>query len=85
MSDLTAHQIATVQTELRRTLGLPEERFSLPSFVGMISDEIEQLRATGRSDTDIADLLTRLSGTPIRAEDVAQHYASPEARAGFHG
>lgn len=84
-TDLTAHQIATIQTELRRTLGLDEERFPLPSFIGMVSDEIEQLRAKGQSNAEIAQLMASVSGIAIAAEDIEEHYTSPEARAEFHG
>jgi len=83
--DLTAHQIATIQTELRRMLGLEEERFSIPSFIGMVNDEIEQLRAKGRTDPEIAQLMAKASGIEIAAKDIEQHYASPEVRAEFHG
>ena len=34
-------------TALRAALGLPPEQFSIQAFVGMISDEIEQLRTPG--------------------------------------
>ena len=42
---LTLQQAMAAQSKLRDVLGLPEEQFPLPAFIGMISDEIEQLLA----------------------------------------
>jgi hypothetical protein len=60
--------------------GLKPEQFPLPAFVGMISDEIEQLRNQGRSDAEIANAIRANSQIDIAAEDITEHYASPEAR-----
>ncbi len=86
MSDLEANQTFSaeeavrVQRELRRSLGLAEEEFPLPAFIGMISDEIEDLRKAGRSETEIAGMIHHLTGKPVRVEDLARFYAPPEAR-----
>ena len=77
---LSGHQIASAQTHLRLELGLLPERFLLPAFIGMVSDEIEQLRAQGRIDTEIAELICTASGANVAAEDIGLHYAPPEAR-----
>ncbi len=46
---LTGQQAADAQTALRQALGLPPEQFPLQAFVGMVSDEIEQLRSKGET------------------------------------
>ncbi len=46
----------------------------------MISDEIEQLRAAGRSDGDISRLLSQGSGIEIGPEALARFYAGPGGR-----
>ncbi len=76
----TGQQAAQAQTALRQELGLAAEQFPLQAFVGMISDEIEQLRSQGRTDVQIAALIEKAIGTKIPAEQVTQFYASPEAR-----
>lgn len=81
---LTGHQIASTQSYLRLELGLLPERFPLPAFIGMVSDEIEQLRVQGRTDTEIAELIHSASGVDVMAEDIGLHYAPPEARGKPH-
>lgn len=80
----TGQQAATVQTALRQALGLPPENFPVQAFIGMISDEIEQLRAAGKDDKAIASLVSSATGEPVDAETITRFYASPEAR-GHHG
>ncbi len=75
-----ARQVAAAQTELRAALGLEQEQFPLPAVIGMLSDEIEQLRARGFSDADIAKTIRGSSGLAIGADDIGRHYAPPEAR-----
>ena len=77
---LTGQQAADAQTALRRALGLPPEEFPLPAFVGMISDEIEQLRARGDTDDAIAALISETTGIPISSDTIERFYASPEER-----
>ncbi len=81
----SAEEAVTAQRELRRALGLGEERFPLRSFVGMISDEIEQLRAAGRTDADVAATIRQATGRAIDPSAIAEFYASPERRHGEHG
>jgi len=76
----TAEEAVTVQRELRRAMGLEAERFPLPAFVGMISDEIEQLRAGGRTDIEIAQIVKASIGRDLDPETIARFYAPPEAR-----
>ena len=78
--EFTAEQAVQAQRELRRALGLEAERFPLAAFVGMISDEIEQMRDAGRSDAEISRIVADASGTRIEADDLSRFYAPPEAR-----
>lgn len=80
----TGQQAATAQTALREALGLPPENFPVQAFIGMISDEIEQLRAAGKDDAAIARLVSDATGQSVDVETITRFYASPEAR-GHHG
>lgn len=82
MSDttVTLPQALAAQKALRDSLGLPDEQFPLPAFIGMVSDEIEQARAVGRDDASIAALLSEAGGTAVSAADVARYYAPPDQR-----
>ncbi len=68
------------QKHLRDALGLGEERFPVPAFVNMISDEIEQLRAAGKSDDDIAALVEQSSGHALTGRDIERYYTPVEDR-----
>ena len=68
------------QKALRDAAGLGAERFPIQAFVGMISDEIEALRKTGKSDAEIAALVRENSAIEISAEEIAENYASPAER-----
>jgi hypothetical protein len=63
---------------------LAPESFPVQAFIGMISDEIEQLRAAGKDDAAIATLVSDATGKSVDAETITRFYASPEAR-GHHG
>ena len=65
---------------LRAAANLPPEQFPLPAFVGMVSDEIEALRAAGRSDQQIAHLIQQSSAIRITPAQIAEHFANPEER-----
>jgi hypothetical protein len=71
---------ADAQTALRKALGLPAEQFPVRAFIGMISDEIEQLRHQGEDDSAIARLVVQATGKAITAEMITQFYASPHDR-----
>jgi hypothetical protein len=71
----SAEQVAMANSALRAALGLLPEKFSSRQFVGMISEEIEGLRAAGRSDADISRILEEAAG--IRLDPEA--FASTEA------
>ena len=68
------------QSALRSAAGLVPERFPMSAVVGMISDEIEILRGQGKSDDEIAALVTQQSSITISAAAIAANYASPEQR-----
>jgi hypothetical protein len=51
----------------------------------MISDEIEQLRKTGHSHEEIAQVIKTNSQIEITAAEIAENYASPEERHSSHG
>ena len=68
------------QNALRKLAGLEPEMFPVPSFVGMISDEIETLRKQGHTDQEIAQTIAASSSIDITAADITTHYASPEDR-----
>lgn len=76
----TADQAASATTALRMVLKRPPEQFTIPQFVAMISDEIEQLRAAGTSDAEIAALVEDSTGGTLSADDIGAHYAPPDAR-----
>ena len=82
MSDQTypLEEALKAQQALRDAAGMAAEQFPLPAFVGMISDEIEVLRESGKSDEQIASIIRSHSAIKITATDIAQHYASPEER-----
>ena len=65
---------------LREDAGLEEEGFPLPALIGMLSDEIEASRKAGRSDEQIAGLVSGAARIDVTADDVHRYYAEPEAR-----
>ena len=68
------------QKALREAAGLGPEQFPIQAFVGMISDEVEQLRQLGKSDDEIASLIEANSSIRITASEIAKNYASAEER-----
>jgi hypothetical protein len=68
------------QRALREAAGLAPEQFPIQAFVGMISDEVEQLRQRGKSDEEIACLIEANSRIKITASEITENYASPEER-----
>lgn len=72
------------QKALRELAGLGPETFPIQAFVGMISDEVETLRAKGHSDEEIAKAITANSKIEITATEIAANYASPQERHPTH-
>ena len=77
----TLAQAMAAQRALRDELGLGEEAFPLPAFIGMISDEIQQLREAGRSDSEVLKIIQRATGVALSEADLERFYAPPERRA----
>ena len=80
----TIEEALKAQRALRTLAGLGPENFPIQAFVGMISDEIEQLRALGHRDEEIARVITTNSRIEISAAEIAENYASPEERHSPH-
>jgi hypothetical protein len=72
------------QKALREAAGLGPEMFPIQAFVGMISDEIQHLRAQGKTDEEIASLIAANSSIQITPSEISENYASPEARHPTH-
>ena len=68
------------QKALREAAGFGPEMFPLEAFVGMVSDEIEQLREQGKSDDQIAALIRANSGIEITGEEISRNFATSEER-----
>ena len=79
-TEFTIDESIRAQKAMRAELDMPEETFPVPAFVGMVSDEIEKLRAAGRSDADIAAIVKKATGKDLPPEAIEQHYATPEER-----
>lgn len=78
--DFDLDEALRARRALRDALGLGAERFPMPAFVGMISDEVEQMRAAGRTDDEVAAIVSRETGKEVTADEIARHYAEPDAR-----
>ena len=78
--EFTLEEALRVRDRMRTALGMGEEGFPVPALIGMLGDEIEGLRAAGRSDEDVARLIAEATGKSIPPGAVAEHYAPPEAR-----
>jgi len=76
----TARQPLKATQELRSALNLPPEQFGAEQFVGMISEEIEQLRAAGRTDSDISQLLTERAGVSLSADSIGRYFVESDDR-----
>lgn len=68
------------QRALHAATGQGPEMFPVSAFVGMISDEVEELRKQGKTDDDIASMIKSSSGIEITADELREHYATPEQR-----
>lgn len=71
----TLSEALRAQKHMRNALGLREESFPVPAFINMVSDEIEQLRDAGRTDSDIAALVKASSGHALAEADIARYYS----------
>ena len=76
----TIEQALAAQRAMRESLGLGEEVFPVPAFIGMVSDEIQQMREAGKQDREIAALIETATGKKISLDEIARFYAPPEQR-----
>ena len=83
MKAYPVEQAILAQKALREAAGLGPEMFPIQAFVGMISDEVETLRAQGKTDEEIATLIKAHSDIRITASEIAENYASPDQRHSF--
>ncbi len=84
MKTYPVEQAVRAQRALRDAAGLGPEMFPIQAFVGMISDEIEELRSQGKTNNEIAGLITANSSIAITASEIAENYASPDDRHQSH-
>jgi DNA-binding response OmpR family regulator len=63
--DFSADEVAKVRAALRAEMGLGVESLSLAALLAQVSGEIAQLRQLGRSDSEIAELVSNALGRPI--------------------
>ena len=84
-ASFTLEESIRAQRAMRDRLGLGDEAFPVPAFVGMVSDEIEKLRAAGETDEGIAEIVREATGKPITADDIAESYATPQERSALKG
>ncbi len=85
MNTISLQEALRAQKALREAAGLAPEMFAIEAFVGMISDEIETLRSQGKSDEEIAGLVSAHSNVAISAAEITENYAPPEERHQRHG
>lgn len=67
-ASFSSEDVAKAQAALRTAMGLGPEAFAMPAFLGMLGDEIGQLRRIGKSDADIAALLGETLGRSVPVE-----------------
>ncbi len=82
-ASFTAEQAAAANRSLRAALGLRPQEFTTQQFVGMISEEIEQLREAGKTDDDIAQLLEKEVGVFISSDSIRRFYSDETERVGY--
>ncbi len=80
MKTYPVEQAVLAQKALREAAGLGPEMFPIQAFVGMISDEIQQLRSRGKTDAEIDGLIEASSSIQVSASEITENYVSPEVR-----
>jgi hypothetical protein len=70
MSQFTSDQALKAQAALRSAAGEGEELFDTQQLVGMLSDEIRTLRASGSTDEEIAALLKTQAEVDVEAATI---------------
>lgn len=84
MKTYPVEEAVRAQKALREAAGLQPEMFPIQAFVGMISDEIEELRKQGKSDGAIAEVITANSGIQISGSEITENYVPAEERRSSH-
>ncbi|MDQ2799927.1 MAG: hypothetical protein M3Y13_09820 [Armatimonadota bacterium] len=74
MTQFNLGQAMKAQAVLRSAAGEGEELFDEQQLVGMLSDEIRALRASGSTDENIAALLKTNAGLDLDAEAIRKFY-----------
>jgi hypothetical protein len=74
MNTFTLNQALKAQAALRSAAGEGEELFDTQQLIGMLSDEIRTLRASGSTDEEIAALLKTQAEVDIEAETIRAFY-----------
>ncbi len=69
----SAEDVVAAQKALRLSLGLAPSTLDAPAFLDALHDEIDQLRRLGRSDAEIAEMLSAAVGRTIGADAVEAH------------
>ena len=82
-ASFSAEQAAAANRSLRAALGLGAQDFTTEQFVGMISEEIEQLRAVGKTDADIAQILEQDVGVRVSVDSIRRFYSDETERIGY--
>ena len=72
-ASFSAEDVVRAQQGLRASMGLGPEAFATAAFIAMLGSEIDQLRKIGRSDDDIAALLTTALGRTITVQAIEAH------------
>ena len=75
----TMAEAAAAQQALRDVMSLGPERLSTDALIGMLGDEIDQLRRLGESDADIARVVTDAIGRPFATAALTRSAAQPPA------
>ena len=63
--------MAAANTAMRVAAGKPPEHFTLGRVLGMLAEEVADLRAAGWPDTEIAALIRDATGEPVDAAMLA--------------
>ena len=72
-ASFSAEDVVRAQQGLRASMGLGPEAFALGPFIALLGGEIDQLRKIGRTDDEIAALLSSTLGRPIPNEAIEAH------------
>jgi hypothetical protein len=67
----SSEEVLRAQCALRSAMGLGAESFPERAFIGMLGDEIEQLRKVGKSEAEIGELISSAIGRPLSPAAVA--------------